>query len=308
MLITQWYKDSPLSEFGFCEWNPSLSILLGLLISKCCRGQSPRCGAQRLKHICKWASFSNLNKPRCAEPEVKHISMDWLGHYLVVACSIASGLVTEQGSRDIETKSLCFSPHQATLGMFVTHVRSNSHRVPRRRNCLAGGPSESAGDLPNLCEPWLNTGWLDVFSHIWHSSYYMWFLWQTTTTAAAPMNEYNYVRIIILDWFWVFNFVRGKKSDNLNNSLVSLFWETAEEQKMLQVLMFCRTLELPVLIPFDLKLYLCIILHWSPWTICLCVLLQLDLISLPYQLCPYTLMHVLQLAPNGDDVISNCTN
>lgn len=110
MLITQCYKDSPLSESGFCEWNPSLSILLGLPISKCCPRQSTLCGEQRLKHICRWACFSNLNKPRCAKPEVKRISMDCLGHYLVVACGIASGLVAERGSRDTETKA-CVSHH-----------------------------------------------------------------------------------------------------------------------------------------------------------------------------------------------------
>lgn len=153
MLITQWYKDSPLSEFGFCEWNPSLSILLGLPISKCCPGQCSLCSVQRFKHICKWACFSNLNKPRCAEPEVKHIRMARLGGSM----QYRLGLVTERGSRDIETKSLCFSPHQAMLGLFVTHVRSNRRRVPRRRNCLAGWRSESARDMPNLSELWLQT-------------------------------------------------------------------------------------------------------------------------------------------------------
>lgn len=207
MLITQWYKDSPLSEFGFCEWNPSLSILLGLPISKCCPGQSPRCGVQRLKHICKWARFSNLNKPRCAEPEVKHISMDWLGHYFVVACSIASGLVTEQGSRDIETKSLCFSPHQDMLVMFVTQPPCAKAKELSGRWTVR----ISRRLAKSLWAVTVDTGWLDVFSHICHSSEYMWFLWQTTTTAAAPINDYNYVKIIILDWFGVLNFVRGKK-------------------------------------------------------------------------------------------------
>lgn len=36
--------------------------------------------------------------------------------------------------------------------------------------------------------------------------------------------------------------------------------------------------------------------------------LLLHLISSLYLLCLYTLMHVLQLGPNGDDGISNCTN
>lgn len=155
MVRTQWYKDSPLSVFGFCEWNPSLSVLLGLPISKRRPGQSPHCSMQRFKHVCKWACFSSLNRPGCAEPEVKHIRTAWLGHYLVGSVQHCLGLVTEQGSCDTETKSLCFSPHRAMLCLFVTHVRSNRRHVPRRRNCLAGWPSESAGDLPNLCELWL---------------------------------------------------------------------------------------------------------------------------------------------------------
>lgn len=46
MLIKQRYEDPPLSEFGFCEWIPSLSILLWLPISKRCPGGSPLCGTQ----------------------------------------------------------------------------------------------------------------------------------------------------------------------------------------------------------------------------------------------------------------------
>lgn len=41
------------------------------------------------------------------------------------------GLVTERGSCDIETKIVCFSPHRAMLGLFVTHVRSDRCGAPR---------------------------------------------------------------------------------------------------------------------------------------------------------------------------------
>ena len=79
-------------EWVWILWmNPSLSMLLGLPISKCCLRQSPLRSLQRFKHICKWAFFSKLNKLRCGEPEVKHIRMAWLEYYLVVACSIAWG-------------------------------------------------------------------------------------------------------------------------------------------------------------------------------------------------------------------------
>lgn len=40
------------------------------------------------------------------------------------------------------------------------------------------------------------------------------------------------------------------------------------------------------------------------WT----VHLQLHIISSLYLLCLYTLTHVLQLGPNGDDGISSCIN
>lgn len=50
-------------------------------------------------------------------------------------------LVTEQGKCDTETKSLCFSPCQAVLGLFVTHVRSNGHHVRWKR--ISRGLDES---------------------------------------------------------------------------------------------------------------------------------------------------------------------
>lgn len=47
-------------------------------------------------------------------------------------------LETAQGSRDTETTSSCFSARRVMAGVFVTHVRSNRHRVARRRNVLGG--------------------------------------------------------------------------------------------------------------------------------------------------------------------------
>lgn len=167
MLITQCYKESPLSESGICEWNPSLSILLGRPIGKRCPGRSLFRGVHGSKHIYKWVGSSNLNKPRCAEPEVKRISTGWVGHYLPVARGPASGQRPGQGGGDIETKSWCFAPRRAAPGCAVTHVRSNGHGAPRRRKCLPGGPAESSGGLAkSLWAVTVDAGRLDVFFHL----------------------------------------------------------------------------------------------------------------------------------------------
>lgn len=157
MRITQWYNDSPLSEFGICEWNPSLSILLGLPINKCCPGAKPCARRAKIQTHPQTSLFLQSKWARMRRARGKAHQHGLTRSLLGGGMQYRLGLVTEQGSRDIETKSSCFSPHRATLGVFVTHARSDSHRVPRRRNCLAGGLSEAAGGLPNLCELWLET-------------------------------------------------------------------------------------------------------------------------------------------------------
>lgn len=117
MLITQWYKDSPLSEFGILWMKPPPYLFCsGCRSVNAAPGQSPLCSTQRLKHICKWACSPNLNKPRCAEPEVKHIRMAPTWSLLGGSMQHRLGLESEQGGRDIETKSLCFSPAPGHAG------------------------------------------------------------------------------------------------------------------------------------------------------------------------------------------------
>lgn len=95
-ICLQWYKQSPLSEFGFCEWNPANLFCSGRRSVNAARGKalslSPSlrlCSTRRFKCICKWACFFILNKRRCAE--VRHFRMARWGHYVTVTWSIAWG-------------------------------------------------------------------------------------------------------------------------------------------------------------------------------------------------------------------------
>lgn len=154
------------------------------------------------------------------------------------------GLVTEQGSRDIETKSLCFSPQQAMLGMFVTHVRSNRRRVPRRRNCLTGWPSQSAGDLPNLQA--VNV--LLVIVHVID------FPGRTTNSTTTPMKyciklHLGYYALLV--WVVLFCAFLWKIQIIIKDFLAHLSWKVARKE-----LKMCRTLlHLPVLLKFNLNFY-----------------------------------------------------